>query len=315
MSCSKCGTKVCCCKETVITERGKAGKRGQNAKNLLVVKDAQSPQGVVYNVKEIRFTDFLATVTMVSPGVAEVNMIPPATVWNDLVMPWYVAGSETIKPQYTVEGNKISFRGQLIIPLSNAGNLVNVNGGNAYLAVASVTPHAASVTVIANANTNNGTPQGRFLTADVVTTPNLPISATPVARDIVFFDVPGFRRYTVGTRVIMYRTFCDIRIGATNTVFKDGSNNLGAGCVMVLSPFNKEYDGSGTLPLGNDPQALGISKVTSGVAPADYIGATDDNPFTIGAGGSTNPFSCNAHKIDELGGFIFNLDGLQGFLN
>lgn len=314
-SCNKCGKGVCCCTETVITKQGKAGPAGKNSKNLLVVKDAQNPLGVAYNVKEIRFIDALAKVVQLSPGIATVSLVPQATVWNDLLnMPWYVAGSESIRPQYTLEGNKISFRGQLFIPLDNGG-LVNVANGNSYLAVASCAIRAASVTNIANANTNNGTPQGRFMTSDVVASRNLPAGATPVARDILFSDVPCYRRYSNGTRVAVYRSFVDLRIGATNTVFKDGSNNLGIGCFMVFSPFNKEYDGSGTPPLTNDPLALGISRVTTGVAPSDYITMTDNTPFAVASGGSTNPFSCNAHHINELGGFIINLDGLSGYIN
>lgn len=263
MSCSKCGTKACCCKETVITERGKAGKRGHNAKNLLKVVDARNPQGVVLNVREIRFTDLLAQVTQVSPGVAEVNLVPPATVWNDIQnLPWYVTGSESIKPQYTIEGNRIAFRGLLYLPLDNTG-LVNISGANSYLGIASCAMHSGSVSVITNANSNNGTPQGRFLTSDIVNLKNLPTDAIPISRDIEFSEVPCYRRYSSGGRVTVYRSVVDLRIGSLATVFKNGVTNIGSGCFMVFSPFNKEYDGSGNPPLGNDPLALQISRVTN----------------------------------------------------
>lgn len=318
--CKKCGNNACCggCNKQVISKLGlpgKRGTRGASGKGNLIVRDAQGVPTIVSGVKEIRFIDPIADVIDLGNGVVSVSLVPASTVWVDMQnMPWFVSGSESFRPQYTLEGNKISFRGLLYVPLSNGGSLVNVANGNSYLGVASCAIHAAAVEVISNANSNNGTPQGRFLTSDV-SLPNLPLAATPSVRDIVFNDVPCYRRYSVGTRVAVYRSYCDIRIGATNTVFKDGLNVIGAGCVMVFSPFNKEYDGSGTPPLGNDPLGLAISRVTTAVAPADYIAATDNNPFTIGAGGSTNPFSCNAHHINELGGFIFNLDGLSGYLN
>lgn len=61
---------------------------------------------------------------------------------------------------------------------------------------------------------------------------------------------------------------------------------------------------------------------SAGLSVTDYVGATDNSPFTIPSGISplngvvnVSPFDVNAHNIVSLGGFIVNLNGLNGFLN
>ena len=263
-------------------------------------------------VNQIKFTDSNAIVTNLGSGIAQVNFIPPTTTWNDVLgLPYYVNGSQSIKPQYTIEGNKITFRGLLFIPLNNA---LSVNGPQAYLYQYGATLDETKMQIIGNSNNNNSGLQGRIFTTNVVSTPNLPISKWPTTRDILFSNVPCFRRY-YGTSIAVYRSFVDIRIGSSATTFTDRTTNLAKGCIMIFSPYQTEYSGDGTAPLGNDPLALQISNVTGGVAGTNYIEATDNNPFTIGATIQNNPFSVNAHDITSLGGFIINLEGLSGYLN
>lgn len=317
--CSVCNKSKCCCKSTVITKQGLQGKQGKDGKTgkdgkdaVITVKDAQTH--VVSNVRELRFTDATAVVSEVSPGVAEVKFVPPATVWNDVQnLAYYVTGSESFKPQYTIEGNRITFRGLLYVPLDNGGTPVNISNGNSYLGVASVTLDETHMSIITNANTNNGTPQGRFFTPNVLMSRNLPPAAVPVARDILFNNISAFRRYSSG-RVANYRTVVDLRIGCATTVLQN-SGNPGIGCIMIFAPFNSEYDGAGTAPLGNDPLGLLISRATVGVAATDYISSLDNAPFTVAASAAANPFDVNAHHIQSLGGFIINLEGLSGYLN
>lgn len=314
MSCNRCNKTKCCCPEKVISKagfRGPAGKTGRSGTPIFTVSDNDTS---VTNVREIRFTDANAQVTDLGAGVVQVNFIPAATVWNDVInIPWYITGSESFKPQYTIEGNRITFRGLLYIPLT-AGGSIDVSNANSYLAQPSAALDESRLSIITNANNNNGTPQGRFMTTDIVASKNLPPVAIPQSRDIVFNNIFAFRRYTGLGHVPLYRSVVSLRIGSTATVFKNGATNIGSGCIMVFSPFNEEYDGSGNSPLGNDPQALIISRAAVGATANDYVGATDDNPFTIGAGGA-NPFNVNAHNISSLGGFIINLEGLSGYLN
>jgi hypothetical protein len=315
MNC-KCNKTPCCCKTKVVSKTGPRGPRGPAGRDGNPIFTVSDNITSVTNVREIRFTDANAQVTDLGAGVVEVNFVPPATVWTDIQnIPWYVGGGvSSFKPQYTIEGNKITFRGLLYIPLVSGGISRDVTAENSYLNFGSAITDDSRLSIITNANTNNGTPQGRFMTVDIVTAKNLPPAAIPQARDIVFNNVPAYRRYTGLGFVPVYRSIVTMRIGSTATVFKNGVTNIGSGCIMVFSPFNDEYDGSGNTPLGNDPLALSISRVVNAATANDYVGATDDNPFTVGAGGA-NPFAVNAHNVNSLGGFIINLEGLSGYLN
>lgn len=316
MSC-KCNKNPCCCPVKVITKtgmRGPAGPAGKDGTPIFTVSDNDTS---VTNVREIRFTDDNAVVTDLGAGVVEVNFIPAATTWNDILnIPWYSgSGVNSFKPQYTIEGNKITFRGLLYIPLTpNGGIATDVTAANTYLTLLGAAITEARLSIITNANNNNGTPQGRFMTTDIVNNKNLPPIAIPQVRDITFDNVFAYRRYTASGHVTIYRSIVSLRIGSAVTAYKNGSTNIGSGCIMVFSPFNDEYDGSGNAPLGNDPLALFISKATGTVASNDYVSAVDDNPWAVAAGG-TNPFTVNAHNISGLGGFIINLEGLSGYLN
>jgi len=299
--------------------QGGQGIQGiQGAASAVTVKDDQG--NVVTDATEIRFTDANALVTDLGSGIAEVNFVPPATVWNNVQnLAYYNASTASFRPQYTIEGNKITFRGLLYVPLESGGNPVTILNGNSYKQVLGVTLDESNLTIVNNANLVGAEKQGRFFTPNVVAQPNFPLNATPVNRDITFTNVNAFRRYATGTsnsfRVAIYRTVVNLIIGCNTTVWRDPSNDRGIGCMLVLSPYQDEYDGGGASPLGNDPAAFLISRVTTGVLGTDYINATDNNPFTIPATDQNNPFSVDAHNINNLGGFIINLEGLSGYLN
>lgn len=249
-----------------------------------------------------------------------------ATVWNDILNLKNMVSNpvtDLFKPQYTITGNKIDFRGLLYIPLDLGGVPQDVTTGNSYLYLASAVTDETRMSVITNANTNNGTPQGRFCTPNVVGEKNLPLLATPLQGDIIFNDVPAYRRYATGIGQILTisRTYLNIRICGVNTIFNN-SGNLGVGCIAIFSPFSYEYDGSGSVPSGNDPQGLIITRVTAGQQVVNYITANDNIPFTvpnapspIGIVPNVSAFDINAHNIVSLGGFIANLNGLSGYLN
>lgn len=300
----------CGCKPISTTKGDKGDIR---VSNVIDVKDDQG--NIVTNATEIKFTDANALVTDMGGGKAEVAFIAAATVWNDIQNLNYYSGGgvNSFKPQYTVEGNKITFRGLLFVPLNNGGVPESVTNVSSYLNKPSAVIDETNMSIITNANSNNGTPQGRFFTTNVVSAKNLPLNATPVARDIVFYNVQAIRRYTF-SEVAVYRSVVTLRIGALTTAFED-SGNKGTGCLMILSAFNDEYDGIGTVPLGNDPLALMISRVTGGVTAVDYIASKDDATFNVPSAVSTNRFDVNGHNISSLGGFIINLEGLTGYLN
>ena len=251
---------------------------------------------------------------------------PPATVWNDVLNLKNMVSNpvtDLFKPQYTITGNKIDFRGLLYIPLDLGAVPQDVTNSNSYLYLASAVTDETRMSVISNANINNGTPQGRFCTPNVVTDANLPLLATPQQGDIIFNDVPAYRRYATGLGGILTinRTFLTIRVCGVNTILNN-SGNLAVGSIAIFSPFSYEYDGSGSAPSGNDPQGLVISRASAGLSVTDYVGATDNSPFTVPNGISplngvvnVSPFDVNAHNIVSLGGFIVNLNGLNGFLN
>lgn len=321
MSCSNCN-----CNGVIIPKgpkgdpgpQGPAGPAGESS--AVTVKDANG--NVVTDCTEIRFTDSEAVVTDLGNGIAEVKFVPATTVWNDIENLANYADNPTtatFRPQYTIEGNKISFRGMLYIPLEVGGSPVNVSNSNSYKLAYGVTLDESRTSIVQNANSVGGVRQGRFLTSDVVSLPNFPAEATPTTRDITFSNVDAYRRYAPSSssenRVTVYRSIVTLKIGCSSTIWVDPANDPGAGCLFIFSPYQDEYEGGGASPLGNDPLALLISKATSETLGADYVTATDDNPFTIGATDQDNPFDIDAHNINNLGGFIINLEGLSGYLN
>lgn len=292
---------------------GPTGPMGDTgATPIVTVRDAAG--NTVTNVTDILFSDANALVTNLGSGSAEVNFIPATTSWVDVQnLPYYTTGSSSFKPQYTIEGNKITFRGFLYIPLSGAGLISNTDS---YLHITGVTTDDTKMSIITNATSALGVPQGRFFTTSVGSLPNFPLSATPVARDITFSNVPIYRRYEFGSpiKVAVYRSVVIIKIGAINTTFNNVTT-AGVGCLMVFSPKVDEYTNGGGTPLGNDPLALSISNTIVETLAADYITSKDNYPFTVPSSGTNDPFTVDAHDIASLGGFIINLEGLSGYIN
>lgn len=292
-------------------EKGDQGDPGTGS--AVTVKDGDG--NTVTNATEIRFTDANALVTNLGTGIAEVTFIPAATPWENIEnLDYYIAGSESFRPQYTIEGNKITLRGMLFVPLNSGGTLIPISGSNSYREEPGVTLDEDSLTIVDNANSVGAEKQGRFFTPDVVSLPNFPLNATPTIRDITFSNVNAYRRYLDGT-IAVYRSILTLKIGSNSTIWEDVSNNKGIGCLFIFSPYQDEYGGAGELPLGNDPVALLISRVTTLENGNDYITATDDTPWTVPATADINSFSVDAHNINNLGGFIINLEGLSGYLN
>ena len=93
---------------------------------------------------------------------------PPATVWNDVLNLKNMVSNpvtDLFKPQYTIVGNKIEFRGLLYIPLDLGGISQDVTFGNSYLDKASAVIDDTRLSIMGNANFNNGQRQGRFCSA------------------------------------------------------------------------------------------------------------------------------------------------------
>jgi hypothetical protein len=321
---SNCG---CGCNSAKIPRgpQGPLGPQGiPGVASAVTVTDSLG--NTVTDCTEIIFTDANALVTDLGNGVAEVKFVPSATVWEDVEnLNYYATNSTTdlFRPQYTIEGNKITFRGYLYVPLQNAGVTVPIADSNDYRGILGVTLGSANLSKVVNANSVSGEPQGRFFTNDVTNNKNFPANAIPQQRDIVFDNVEAYRRYSAdvsGTNYIYtYRSIVQLRIGGVNTGFyANPSTQYGVGCISIFSPFQTQYGGSNYKPYGNDPLSLLISNVSSGDTGNNYILSKDDSPWTVPAitvptGG--NPFSVNAHSIFDLGGFIINLEGLSGYLN
>jgi hypothetical protein len=314
---SNCG---CGCNSIVIPRgpRGPQGDQGiPGVASAVTVTDAEG--NTVVNCTEIIFADLNAKVTDLGNGVAEVTFIPPITKWENIEnLDYYVDNDDTklFRPQYTIEGNKITFRGLLFVPLKNAGVTSLIYDANSYRGRLGVDLGSDNLLEVTNANTVADEPQGRFFTSDI-TLPNLPPNAVPQERDIVFDNVNAYRRYLVGSKIYNYRSIVSIRIGSENTVFYNGATPAGdgIGCISIFSPFQTQYGGVGIPPYGNDPLSLLISNVEAGNPGNNYITTTDDFPWDVFSAGGSNPFDVNAHNILGLGGFIINLEGLSGYLN
>jgi hypothetical protein len=291
-----------------------AGEPGEAS--AVTVKDDQGH--TVTDCVEIQFNDPTALVTNLGGGIAEVTFVPTATVWENIEnLDYYIAGSEDFRPQYTIEGNKITLRGLLYVPLKSGGLTVNIADANDYRGVLGVDLGSDDLSVITNANAALGHRQGRFFTNDVVNERNFPTNAIPQQRDITFNNVNAYRRYLKAPDIIhTYRSIVTLKIGSLLTPwFNVNSSKYGIGCLSIFSPFQDQYGGDTDTPYGNDPISLIISNVEGGVVGNDYITATDNFPWNIPTAGGTSAFTVNAHNITNLGGFIINLEGLSGYLN
>jgi hypothetical protein len=248
----------------------------------------------------------------------------PATVWNDILnLNYYnyaLSTASGILPQYAIEGNRITFRGILFVPLDGYGSANYITNGNSYRDVGNAVLDTSGLNVSEVVNSNGDTLNGRqgiFITGNTSTSKNLPPIATPIARDINFTNVIATRRFVgvIGSPVVLYRSLVNLRITSQATPL-NSSLGAGIGCLALFSPLNEELGGFDNSPIfSNDPLALLISRVTGGQPTNNYITATDDSPFTIPPSANVNPFSCNAHVINSLGGFFINLEGLTGYLN
>lgn len=248
----------------------------------------------------------------------------PATIWNDILnLNYYnyaLSAASGILPQYAIEGNRITFRGTLFVPLDGFSTANYITNNNSYRDVGNAVLDTSGLNISEIINSNGDTLNGRqgiFITGNTSANKNLPTIATPIARDINFSNVIATRRFVggFGNPVVLYRSLVNLRITSQATPL-NSSLGAGIGCLALFSPYNEELGGFNSSPVfANDPLALLISRVT-GTQPAnDYISATDDAPFTVPASVNVNPFSCNAHVINSLGGFFINLEGLTGYLN
>lgn len=280
------------------------------------------------NLPQQPILDFVGEGVTVTNGVGKTIVTVGggggATVWNDIQnLNYYdypLAKASGILPQYTIEGNKITLRGLLFVPLDGFATANFITNAYSYRDVGNAVLDTSGLNVSSVINANGNTLYGRqgiFLTGDTATRQNLPLIATPVARDINFTNVIATRRFVggFGNPVVLYRSLVTLRICSLVTS-ASSSLGLGVGSLAMFSPFNEEFGGFNNSPLfANDPLALLISRATDGQPASDFISVTDDAPFTIPASVNVNPFTVNAHDINSLGGFFINLEGLTGYLN
>ncbi len=298
-------------------------------KTIVTIEGSHAIQDEGVSLPKQPILDFqgLGVVVTDSPGKTIVTIgggsLP--TVWKDIQnLNYYnypLANASGFMPQYNIQGNIISLRGVLFVPLDgNAGELA-ISTGNSYLFIPSAKTDTSvnNLSVITNANGAGGSSerQGRFFTSDTANKRNFPIIDTPIQRDVFFDNVIATRRYSSGSggKLSLYRSIVQLKICSTVTPLTS-SLGSGAGALAIFSPLNFEYAGFvAATPAGNDPLALLISVVKAGVAGNDYILANDDAPFSIPSSAYASPFPVNAHDITSLGGFYINLDGLTGFIN
>lgn len=296
------------------------GQPGENGQDGMLGSISDS-NNTINNVRNLTFTDTNVEVTEdpEDSGNVFVSFNPVTSHWEDIEnLSYYTAGSELFKPQYLLEGNKIYLRGRLFIPLSNDTTPVSISNGNSYLEIHSVDLDETKMTIVNNSNGSSENKQGRFLTTSVTTHLNFPSEAIPQQRDIVFNNVQATRRIRngTGTRINLYRTFVTLRIGSMNTVYNNSSSQLGIGCLSVFSISNEQIPGIvDNLYSREDVLSLLVTNVSSDSNSNNYTDSTDNTPFTISSSGNNPYVTCNAHNINNLGGFYIDLDGLYGFIN
>lgn len=229
------------------------------------------------------------------------------TGWVDLDGFTYYSG--VTKPQVRRIGKSVYFRGNVFVPLDNPsspGTVVPLTTVNTYNSVVGCTTYSGSggCTIDPNGsitfNNNTAVIPTSVVSGNLDGTYSLPwdIATRAIDIDATFGTslTSSVRIFITSTKRLQVQVVHDIEITATR----------GAGVQ------------------GNSPMRFITSNVRAGEYLPNYIGANTDIqnapsnanfPLVSDTFNLTWPFSCDAGNENQIGGFVFRLDGLTAFIS
>lgn len=242
------------------------------------------------------------------------------TGWVDLEGFGFYTGIETdsLRPRVRRIGNTLHFKGQLMIPIDNGAGVPllweysTVPPIDTYYLSTTVTP----ATVGPGSVVLNTTGVLTFNQGSSVIPTTIMALAETIDDAYLKSDVIGFRRIQVDSAPVtstILTTLGTITINDNKTLK-----------IKILK--NQEQNVfSGTAAYNTSHLNYVVSHVIAGDNVPDFANANTNINSNTGAGtigldleySATNvyPFSCNANSEQELGGFIFILDGLLAYID
>jgi len=242
------------------------------------------------------------------------------TGWVDLEGFDFYTGLETdfLRPRVRRIGNTLHFKGQVMIPIDNGAGIPllweysTVPPIDTYYLSTTVTP----ATVGPGSVSLNTTGFIRF-NGGVSVIPNTIMGIFETIDDTYLkTNVIGFRRVQVDGAPVtstILTTVASIRITDNNMLD------------IVLLKNQEQNNFSGTASYNTSHLNYVVSHVIAGDNVPDFASANTNVNSNTGAGtigldleysaANTYPFSCNANSEQEVGGFIFILDGLLAYID
>lgn len=260
--------------------------------------------------------DYVESINLSVDNTATVNLTNTAGVitaditdtgWVNLEGFAFCTG--VAKPQCRRIGNVIHFRGTVFIPLENPaspGNVINVSSPSAYNSIVGASvwtgTGGCSISPYGSLTFNNGA------------------SIIPPSVTVDNFDGVYSLGWITATRQIELSGNYGTSLTASVNVSISATKALTVSAIYDMEEIATSPNGA----FGNSPLRFITSNVRSGEYLPNYIGAGSDIhnapsnanfPLVSDTYNLTWPFSCNAGNADELGGFIFKLDGLIAYLD
>lgn len=288
------------------------------AVNTLTIQDEGID--VTTSTDNINFTGDLVTVTGTG-SQATVNVVIPDSGWLNLLGFSFIPNTFTNLPQMRVIGKQVFFRGTVIVPLASDAlgeKLVPLTVGSGVGDNYINDPYPYTYRGVGGCTTNINGSLSFNQGASVFPAP---YTGLTLSRSISKLLVNGFRVIKTSSA----------NTGTTLTgVFSIGVLSSGVLTITTL----KDYELSPNIPnpangLGSSPLRMITSDVGVGQYPinwknADVTGSLTHShsansrfsrSFAVVGAANTFSFSCDAADETQVGGFVFSLDGITGFID
>jgi hypothetical protein len=239
------------------------------------------------------------------------------TGWVDLLgFDYYAPGVN--RPQCRRMGNQIHFRGVVVVPLSNPASPSTVVSYNStsYNSIAGCQVFTGSGGCLINTNGSITFNNNNAVVPSTILDPYLSPANPGTNLD---------NSYGLGSIIAIRQIDIDATYGtALSAVLNVTITNDKKLLVSVLKDLEITNTRGSSVNLGTMPLRLITSNIRSGQYVPNYIAtATDIHnapsfatfPLVSGAKNTTWPFSCDAGEEDQIGGFVFKLDGLIGYVD
>jgi hypothetical protein len=239
------------------------------------------------------------------------------TGWVDLLgFDYYAPGVG--RPQCRRMGNQIHFRGVIVIPLTNPASPSTVVSytGTSYNSVVGCQVFTGGGGCLINTN------------GSITFNNNNAVIPSTILDPYVSPANPGTNldnSYGLGSIIAARQIDINATYGtALSAVFNVTITNDKKLIVSVLKDLEITNTRGSAVNLGTMPLRFITSNIRSGEYVPDYITAASDIhnapsfanfPLTAGTKNATWPFSCDAGEEDQIGGFVFKLDGLIGYVD